>query len=432
MPASAAEFDLLVWSMRSGAFLLAAVCLIKTGYWPRRTGADPHCRRCDYNLANAPADRCPECGTAFGPGRVRVGRRDRIAWRTAAGLVCAAIAILSLWYCARTLLDRARLQRYLPASVVVWNLSDPDAEVAERALLELSVRWKRGRLDRDALQAMIEHCIRVLDSESAAAVPGGVYILRELIESDTVSTDQWQRITQAGARVRLAVPEFVEVGRVYPARFELETRLPGLTVFLDKLLLDDRPQPFESRTLVEADLRPAPVIQFATEGPHALRAKLRREFMVWNPETWRPVSTLPGVVRTEEIRVEAFEFDAFDARLAKALSEAVEFVQATKESRHLVVDVRVKQRLPVPVRIEVLIDRDPPVALGQQTVSAGSAGVFSIVGPYPGMQTDSLNVLVRLTNCERLANENQVVRHDAEFRFPNCRILRSKRPTPAQ
>ena len=55
---------------------IAGLLLLRRAWCPRRSGATPHCRRCDYILTQN-QNRCPECGSPISPSTLVTGDRHR-------------------------------------------------------------------------------------------------------------------------------------------------------------------------------------------------------------------------------------------------------------------------------------------------------------------------------------------------------------------
>src|SRR5258706_10108500 len=63
MNPSATSSTVLAGPLFLGIVLIhVAAFLIRYGWFPRRTGKIPHCRRCGYSLEGIESDRCPERG----------------------------------------------------------------------------------------------------------------------------------------------------------------------------------------------------------------------------------------------------------------------------------------------------------------------------------------------------------------------------------
>lgn len=76
-----------------GAFA-GGVCLLVAGL-TSRSGHDPHCPKCDYNLTGVAASVCPECGTAYLPVAAICGERRRRPTLLVAGTILCLLALVS-------------------------------------------------------------------------------------------------------------------------------------------------------------------------------------------------------------------------------------------------------------------------------------------------------------------------------------------------
>src|SRR5258706_1245721 len=77
----------------SAAVLLSALLCMKRGWWPRRQGVTPHCRKCNYILAAISSSRCPECGLSFNSKTVKLGFRLRRRGMTWAGIILLLLGL---------------------------------------------------------------------------------------------------------------------------------------------------------------------------------------------------------------------------------------------------------------------------------------------------------------------------------------------------
>jgi len=55
---------MLMWLAGGFAIVVGIVGLIllRVGFFPKRRGDTPYCRKCGYNQTGAPSATCPECG----------------------------------------------------------------------------------------------------------------------------------------------------------------------------------------------------------------------------------------------------------------------------------------------------------------------------------------------------------------------------------
>jgi len=74
--------------------LHAGAFCIRIGHWPRRTGTDPFCGKCDYVLLGLESERCPECGQFLSPRTIVRGHRRRRGAVTFMGGVLVLLGLL--------------------------------------------------------------------------------------------------------------------------------------------------------------------------------------------------------------------------------------------------------------------------------------------------------------------------------------------------
>jgi len=103
----------------AAAMLGAGVALLYLGARGRRVGAEPRCRKCDYNLTGLASQVCPECSTPFAPRGVIHGTR-RPRWGvTSLGALLAVAAITTVFTVAYDKLQGGGVYRYYPFSWVL-------------------------------------------------------------------------------------------------------------------------------------------------------------------------------------------------------------------------------------------------------------------------------------------------------------------------
>src|SRR5689334_18249272 len=116
------------------ALLIFGVAFVKFGFWPRRSGATPHCRRCGYVLVGNQSGTCPECGQAWTDATVILGERHRQKPLGFTGLILLLLGIAiggGLW------LTDINWYQYMPQQLVVADAASPDPKIAQRAWDEL-------------------------------------------------------------------------------------------------------------------------------------------------------------------------------------------------------------------------------------------------------------------------------------------------------
>ncbi len=127
---------------------VAGVLLVIFGLRGKRVGREPRCARCAYDLTGLTSDRCPECGSTIGPKTTQKG-----LWRRRRGCLVAGACLLILEFASVAVLFRSMaLLARAPFSVVMLVAKLGESE----ALLELSYRYNRHRLDEEELSDLAE------------------------------------------------------------------------------------------------------------------------------------------------------------------------------------------------------------------------------------------------------------------------------------
>jgi len=106
---------------------------VTIGLRGRRTGSEPRCKSCEYNLTCLTSDRCPECGNPVTPPNVVRGLRRKRPISLCVGAVLLALAMTAL-------IERARRTNWYPhlpfrVLLILGQRDDP------MALLELRYRF---------------------------------------------------------------------------------------------------------------------------------------------------------------------------------------------------------------------------------------------------------------------------------------------------
>jgi hypothetical protein len=126
--------------------LLIGIVLVRRGWWPRRVGTDPHCRRCGYLLVGITSERCPECGTTISPRSTIHGERHRragVAW------LGVAIIVLGIVFAMPFVALKARgtdWYQFRPTLLVMRDFRIGSNALQSKALVELLRREKIGQL----------------------------------------------------------------------------------------------------------------------------------------------------------------------------------------------------------------------------------------------------------------------------------------------
>lgn len=134
--------------------------LLKRGRWPRRIGATPHCRHCDYILSGLEADRCPECGALVRPGTPIFGERHRrpgLAFLGAA-LMLLGLALLGLMIAGA--LPNIDWNRYKPLSWLLKDLDSTSSIDATAAWNEVQRRMTAHLLSDSQQNQLVERALK--------------------------------------------------------------------------------------------------------------------------------------------------------------------------------------------------------------------------------------------------------------------------------
>lgn len=151
-------------------------CLAR-GLRGRRTGLDPHCRACGFNVkaqgvlthlaatsATEPprSARCPECGRdLLAPDAIRIGRlarRPRPLW---IGLALIAIALPTAGLGLRSTFSAANTVSLLPTSALLLQLRSGTQSMIEAAAGELDARSNANKLTPAELDALLQQTLAV-------------------------------------------------------------------------------------------------------------------------------------------------------------------------------------------------------------------------------------------------------------------------------
>ena len=134
----------MLWVAVPAMIGLLGLVLLWRGLRGRRLDDHPWCRRCRYDLSGAATpSRCPECGAVFFSTRaVRVGRRRRRPWWTAAGLVL----LLGAGGLAVQGSHGTEWSSRKPVWLLLLEAEWGDRRATDAALLEIRDRLVKGKL----------------------------------------------------------------------------------------------------------------------------------------------------------------------------------------------------------------------------------------------------------------------------------------------
>jgi len=179
--------------------------MLKRGWWPRRIGDTPHCRKCDYILSGDQR-RCPECGTTLGPRTVVRGERRRRGLLAAIGGALIALGLLGLVQLPLTLAINIHWNHYVPLS---WLLPKID--------LTDSPQWQeiQRRLDANLLsdidqEAVVERGLQVQSLGSPNMTEKSVLdYIASRYTAGKLSPGQAERFLAGMLRINLSVRPIV-------------------------------------------------------------------------------------------------------------------------------------------------------------------------------------------------------------------------------
>src|SRR5262249_39029773 len=103
-----------------------------------RVGAEPFCRRCNYNLTKLRSPQCPECGLTLAPGNVLVGVHHRRPYAIFLGICTLLVAAVRTAALPPGLATRIAVSRPPPLNGLI-SRANPSAS---RPFAELNRRVK--------------------------------------------------------------------------------------------------------------------------------------------------------------------------------------------------------------------------------------------------------------------------------------------------
>jgi hypothetical protein len=199
---------------------VAGVLLVIFGLRGKRTGREPRCARCAYDLTGLTSDRCPECGVTIGPKTTRQG-----LWRRRTGCLLAGASLLILEVASVAVLFRSMdLLARAPFSVVMLVAKLGESE----AMLELSYRYNRHRLDEEELSDLAEAAL-VGQFESQPSVAQRLWseILQQMHDAGQLNRQQRDRYYESVVDGYAAeTRERVAPGTTFPIALSRSLRNP--------------------------------------------------------------------------------------------------------------------------------------------------------------------------------------------------------------
>lgn len=211
------------WISAGAGLVLVGGLLILLGRYPRRTGTTPYCRRCGYALIGNDSGRCSECGQTLSfRGERRV--RPRVAW---AGLLLVVLGILPLGIIAYGRASGTDLYHHVPMTLVVRDAASGNADVVDRAWVEIERRRALGPLPEASRQTLVDLAL----SEQANPPPARETVRRVRVlnflaaqfDAGTLSAEQSNRYLAQIFRIACVVRPRFGVGD--PMVFEVRPLL---------------------------------------------------------------------------------------------------------------------------------------------------------------------------------------------------------------
>ncbi len=206
----------------SGGLLLLIV-----GWWGRRIGDEPRCRKCGYILLELPTTICPDCGTDFARRKPRRGvRRVRVIPTIAGGLVLLFVTSPAVW-----MFRNANWRAHAPHALLLAAIDFGD----EKAESELAARIALGGVVSDSQLRIAAN--RALAAQRDAALGSArlrnwLELLGFLDRRDLLIDSEWILMIQQCARdVSVQARPRCREDRQIPIRLCTELALPtGMAV----------------------------------------------------------------------------------------------------------------------------------------------------------------------------------------------------------
>jgi hypothetical protein len=205
----------LILLLATLAWLALTLFFVTRTVSPKRTGHEPHCRRCGYNLTGTPGDRCSECGATLNDRTIVHGTRQRRAWH----VVSAAVLLLIGIPLVTTLVDDLRSVdwiRYRPAAGLLDDLQATNAQTQRAALIELIRREFHFTLEPAERQELIAYCLAYQRRTYFTQPPAGeiAYLVR-CFETDRLTKSQESQFLRQSANAALLLPRNAVAGQPF-------------------------------------------------------------------------------------------------------------------------------------------------------------------------------------------------------------------------
>jgi len=207
---------------------LLGLLLMKMGFWPRRRGQTPHCRRCGYTLVGNKSGSCPECGNSLSVATVVHGERRRrlsIAWTGLALLLLTLAAGGGIWGWR---LPEETWYHIWPSVWLAKDVSSADFERAAKAWTELWRRRTEGQLDQD-IEAKLTEIALVEQGKAEAGALSSTLIeyLGQRAADKKLTAQQLDRFFMQGLNPRIQVRPVARAGDPLPVEISISGRGPA-------------------------------------------------------------------------------------------------------------------------------------------------------------------------------------------------------------
>ncbi len=437
--------------------LLAGVMLAAIGLRGRRVGADPHCRRCGYNLTGveleSAAARCAECGVAVAtPGAVRTGLRVRHYRLATAGAALFVLGAMSLSGTFAAVFYRIDLYRLKPVDMMLGDLEYPTWPAFSRGIREIRDRYLRRELTPQQLRRAAE--ILLADQARPKEVPGVsrplASLLGKLFDDGTLTPEQRRRalenaVTCDPLRFRAQVVR----GWDFPVLATYRGRLPSARVHpsveagelrATDLNGVDGGSPFVIESSVQEPGSTGAYVRIESPGKYRLEQELRVRITAaqdglspGEPRVlFERLATLAGDVQVFDQPPPELLRARRDPGIDAQMPEHVRIVAAEcrphperRDAQRVELRVAVEEELPIAIAFEVLAGVGPQSSrLGFVTSAARPrfGRTVSVVGAVPGDGVERLTI--RLSGSARAAHRTTELSEfwDGELEFADVPV----------
>lgn len=226
MPSGSNVSSLIMWC----ALPLACIglLLLKFGWFPRRRGDEPRCRRCGYDLTANQSGQCPECGADVSkPKNVVHGVRRRRMVLAALGSFALLLAIVCLTPQARRAIASVDWYAWRPTNWVIADLRSTASPVdGLRAIVELERRRAENKLSDEQKRRIVESLLAAL-ADGIAAVPNEfVEYLTRRANAGELTDEQLGRFFRGIIQLTLETRPSVAAGHPLPWKVSYKAHYP--------------------------------------------------------------------------------------------------------------------------------------------------------------------------------------------------------------